>query len=319
MSHSNDIRISVVIVNYNTSRLLDDCLQSVYSRTAGASFEVIVVDNGSDDDSVRMVGKRYPQARLVANDRNAGFSVACNAGIREAGGEYVVLLNSDTVLENDALTILADFLDANPRAGICGPRLQNADGTPQKSVAETPTLGRVFWNFAAQTLGGYKPTWQREYEPERFGYDRTLRIEGESLTGACLAIRKSIFDDLGLLDERFFFYMEEADWTLRAARTGWEIWFVADAVVRHLHGASVRLNDRSELMIKIKTMQIRSLQHFYRKHFGPASRAGLRLVLLGFLGTNLLRRWAEQAIGRNESAAYNVRLAKSMVRAIGRS
>jgi len=283
--------ISIIIINFNTVSLLKQCLDSVYAKTEDISYEIMVVDNASSDGSYAMLRKEFPEVHLIQNQENRGFAAANNQAIPLANGEYIVLLNSDTVLLNNALKIMYDFMASYSSAGICGPQLLNPDGSIQKSVAEFPTMEKIINSFIAPVAG--KELFVSKYDPIFFDYTTQKEISGAALTGACLMIRKKLFNELGLLDENYFFYLEEADWSLSAIKKGWEIWLVANAKVMHHHMASVKQNRNDELKIKIKTGQVKSLQYFYRKHYSQPQAVLLRVFLLFFFLANLFRRAIE--------------------------
>ena len=207
--------VSIIILSYNTCALLRDCLNSIYVKEHGYSYEIFVVDNASSDDSCVMVEKDFPKVHLLRNSKNLGFSKANNQAIRESKGKYILLLNSDTVLKNNAGGIMYEFMQAHSRAAVCGPLLLNADGTVQQSIDTHSTATSM---LSRLILGGYRNRslrfFQDKYRPGAFDYSKTTRIPDGWLTGACLMVRRSVFDQVGLLDERYVFAMEDADFGL---------------------------------------------------------------------------------------------------------
>jgi GT2 family glycosyltransferase len=274
--------ISIIIVNFNTKDLLKNCLKSIYEKTSGLSYEIFVVDNASSDSSCAMVQRKFKEVHLIRNNENKGFAVANNQAILSAEGKYIVLLNSDTILVNNALKFLYDFMEHHDSVGICGPQLLNTDRSIQKSIAEFPSIKKI--------IGGYITFGERfkslhyfnQVEPQFYSYKRQKKIVDGSLTGACLMIRRRLFKEFGLLDEQYFFYLEEADWSFSVIKKGWEIWIVPEAKVVHYLMASVKQNNNTELEIKIKTRQVKSLIYFYRKHYGQCNASLLKIVLLLF-------------------------------------
>ncbi len=308
--------ISVIIVNFNTENLLRDCLRSIYEKTSGLSYEIFVVDNASSDNSCTMVQYEFPEINLIRNTENKGFAAANNQAISLVKGKYIVLLNSDTVLINNAFGIMYDFMEDHDNAGICGPQLLNKDHSIQKSIAEFPSIKKIIGSYVA-SVNRIKPLHDfNRFEPQYYDYTRQKKIAGAALTGACLMIRRSLFEEFGLLDEQYFFYLEEADWSLLVIKKGWEIWFVPEAKVMHYLMASVKQNRNTELEIKVKIRQVKSLIYFYRKHYGQCNVALLRIVLASFFFANIFRRAIEYYFigrGKRQEMQFKMRLAVKLL------
>lgn len=259
--------LAIVIVNWNTRKLLVDCLTTLPAATAGLTVETWVVDNGSTDSSVPAVREQFPDVRVIANADNRGFAAANNQAIRAATGRHVLLLNSDTLAQPGSLTALVRFLDANPAVGIVGPCLRNADGSVQLSYASFPTLaseltGRNFRRrrpFPTQTAEAFAVDW---------------------VGGACFLVRREALTQFGLLDERYFMYTEEADWCFRARRAGWQVCYLPASEVVHLGGQSSRMAST-----RMKAELYRSKLRFFGKHYGRmrtrALALGLQAIFLG--------------------------------------
>ena len=213
-------KISVVVVNFNGKRFLDDCLSSLASQTYG-DYEVIVVDNASQDGSVEHVRSHFPWARIVENKVNLGSTGGNNSGIREAEGEYIVTLNNDTRVEKDFLERLAGPM-SDPSIGMCGSKMLYPNGKI---------------NSTGLCLSRSGASWDRgASEEDRGQYDRQKEIFG-ACAGAAL-YRKKMLDEIGLFDEDFFIFMEDIDLTLRAHCAGWRCIYVPEAIAHHLHGAT---------------------------------------------------------------------------------
>jgi GT2 family glycosyltransferase len=223
----------VVIVHYNTPALLAACLQSLAALPEAAQLEVIVVDNGSPDvAAARAATAAWPGLRWWANTQNRGFAAASNQGLRLARGRYCCLLNSDTRVRPGALAALMAYLDREPGLAVAGPRLLNADGSLQPSCFRLPTLWRTWGDglLITRLLRALPPL--DDYG--RWPHDRARRVE--SVSGACRMVRRAAMAQVGLLDERFFMYAEEADWCRRFRRAGWAVGFCPQATVIHLGG-----------------------------------------------------------------------------------
>ena len=230
------IDMSMIIVSYNTCDLLRNCLASLLAGLDGLRSEVFVVDNGSADGSPDMLETEFPMVELIRNESNIGFAAANNIALRRATGKYVALLNPDTVVSSDAFRELVQFMETAPRAGYCGPRLLNEDGTHQPSARRFPTI--LSAAFSMLGLSGRYPTSRHTLDLHQSRGNRDS-FRAEWLSGACLVVRTEAVRRSGLLDEGYFLYFEETDWCRRMARDGWEGWYVASAHVVHLGGQSV--------------------------------------------------------------------------------
>ena len=210
--------LSIVIVSYNTRALLLQCLESVYRTVGRVRFEVWVVDNASSDGSVEAVNKRYPDVLTIKNKENRGFAAANNQALRKMNGRYALLLNSDAMLTTGALEKLFVFMENKKEAGMACGQLLNPDGSRQNSFANFPTLLSLVLNESL-----LKKLWPRRYPSKYRTYREPLMIE--SCIGACMIVRKAAMDNAGMLDERYFFFMEETDWALTFKKAGWDSFF----------------------------------------------------------------------------------------------
>jgi len=266
--------LSVIIVSWNVRDLLDDALDAVYTAgTHTPELEVIVVDSASVDGTPEMVRERYPQVRLIASDENLGFAKGNNRGIAEAHGDFLLLLNADTVVRGDALAVLVSYLQEHPDAGMVGPRLLNADGTTQSSRRKVPTLPVLF--LESTWLQGLAPKRQlaRFYLEDRADSEEQLV---DWLTGAAMVIRREVLDDVGGLDEGFFMYSEELDWCHRIGDAGWKIVYTPAAEIVHYGGKS------SEQVAPARHIYFQSSKIRYtRKYHGWLAAEALRYWLLG--------------------------------------
>jgi len=270
------VDLSVIIVNWNTRELVLNCLRSLDGATENMSAEVYVVDNGSRDGSVAAVRHTFPGVVVVANERNLGFARANNKALKRARGEYVLLLNSDVLLSKDTVTALMEFMGKNALAGMAGAQLLNSDGSKQNSFDNLPTL----------LSEGFNKSLLRILFPGRFPSKRVTTSsprEVESVIGACVLVRREAIKAVGLLDEDYFFFMEETDWCYRMREKGWRVYIVPDARAVHLQGATVR-----GVKSRAKIEYYRSRYLFFRKHRGQIQLAVLKGVLVFKLGVSLV-------------------------------
>jgi GT2 family glycosyltransferase len=249
------MKLSVVIVSYNVRDYLENCLQSVSRALEGIEGEVFVVDNHSDDDSVETVRSQYPWVRLIENQENMGFSRANNIAIRESRGEYVLLLNPDTIVEKSTLREVLRFMEEHPKAGGAGVMMHNADGSlAPESRRALPTP----WVSCLKMLG-----FTKRYYMSHLPWDQPGRIE--VISGAFCFLRKKALDEVGLLDEDFFMYGEDIDLSYRLMKGGWENWYLPYPIT-HFKGKSTQKSDYRYVHIFYKAMLI-----FFRKHYSHLS------------------------------------------------
>jgi GT2 family glycosyltransferase len=281
------MKLSVVILNWNTRDLLRDCLAAIGRNSPGSSYEAIVVDNGSTDGSPAMVRAEFPRARLIETGSNLGFAGGNNVGLRAARGEYRLLLNSDAEVQPGALDRLTDYMDRHPRAGACGAQLVYPDGRLQPSGSTFITLRTLF--FEQFLLDKAFPRSSLFAEHFLSDWHYRARRNLDALSGACLMMRTACLRKVGLLDANYFMYCEDVDWCLRAARAGWDRTFLPEARVLHHHGASSR-SVRAEMV----AIYNRSRCYYFRKFYGiETARQAQRLMIGGARFRRLL--WSLKA------------------------
>ena len=256
--------LSVCIVSWNTKSLLRDCLCSLFADPQSGQWEVLVVDNTSQDGSPAMVAGEFPQVQLIASDENLGFSRGNNLALERASGRHLLLLNPDTRVEPGALGQLVDYLDSHAEVGAVGPRLTDSRGRLELSCGRRPSL-------AAEIV--HKLLLHRLLTFFRFGrwHHRERRSVGW-VTGACLMVRGQAAEQTGFLDPRMYMCFEDLEWCMRLRRQGWQIVYCPDSRVTHLGGQSIRQNLGDMLVISQQ-----SLFYLFNKHFGGGQLQVLRL------------------------------------------
>lgn len=244
--------LSIIIVSFNTRDVLLDCLTSVYEKTEGISFEVIVVDNASIDDTATSVSENFSDVRLICNDVNKGFSSANNQGIRESAGKCVALLNPDTCLIENSFEKICGYLQEHSEFYILGPGIIDESGqqSPTRLWEDTPQ------DAALKILGLYNP----DDELQRMGDIEEALV----ISGCCFVIRRELFEEIGLLDENYFLYNEEDDFCRRARKHGKRICFFPETLIKHLHGRSTHQPEHRERVI-VETYK--SNLYFYSKYY----------------------------------------------------
>ena len=287
--------ISVLIVNYNTKDLLRNCLKSVLETIQDLSYEIILVDNASRDNSASMVEAEFPGVIVLENETNRGFGAAVNQGLDIMQGRYALLLNTDAVLTVGAVRELFSFMESCPLAAMACGQLRHADGSKQNSIANFPTLVTLLTNAALLEY-----LFPAKYPSKRHEYGRPIEID--SGVGACLMVRKEAIDRVGKLDERYFFFFEETDWARSMKQAGWKIFFVPTANIYHLQGQSIghsaasrylfyyaryqyfsKWNSRPECFLLVSIVIVRLFANWLF--------TGLATVLTLAMGRSLRSRW----------------------------
>lgn len=227
------IDISVIIVNYEARELVRECVKGLKRLNSALAIEIIVVDNSCDSALKELLAQRFEDVRYISSGENIGFSRANNRGMKEAHGEYILILNYDITPLPGSIDKLFSYMNAHPDVGIIGPRLKNPDGTIQDS----------FYRFHSLVTPLFRRTWLGKVWKGKKHIDHFLMREADTarpldvdwLLGACLMVRASCIPKVGYMDERFFLYFEDTDWCRRFGRAGYKVRYVPDAQMVHLH------------------------------------------------------------------------------------
>lgn len=251
--------LTVQIVNWNAREPLRQCLQSMLAHPPGVPYEILVLDNNSHDGSVQMLEKEFPQIHLLVSEQNLGFSKGHNLCAKHANGDYLFLLNPDTIVSPGALDRLVAFAEAHPEIGIIGPKILNPDGSLQFSCRRFPEpIAALFRNTP---LGKLFPNNRYTRDYLMTDWDHNSVREVDWVSGAALFVRKTVFEQLGGFDEQFFMYCEDVDLCYRAWQTGWKVVYYPDAIIYHAIGRSTDL---------VANKMIRTFHHsmyrYYKKH-----------------------------------------------------
>lgn len=299
-----DVPLSILIVNTNTRDLLLGCLRSI-ADTVHTPHEVIVVDNASTDGSVEALRRGWPAVKLIANSRNNWFTGATNQAIRASSGEFLLCLNPDTVCHENAIDALVAFLRTRPTAAVVGPRLHNGDGSLQPSCRNFLTNRRLVlqhllpWRLLPNS-------WRARAVLEFWDHDRARVVDW--VIGACILVRRSAVEQVGLKDEGYPIFHEETDWCLRFQKAGWETWFIPHAVVTHFGSQTV-----SKLWGKGLVVEFYKGKHrFIRLHYGRAALVVHRALLTALLLTRLARAYLAWA-SRHESSTEEIAVIRKAI------
>lgn len=271
--------VSVIIVNWNTKELLSNCINSIQEKTAGVSYEIIIVDNNSADGSAEMIKMEFPHCKLVASNKNNGFSRGNNLGIHEAIGRYIFFLNPDTILVTNALNGMFKLMESNQSVGAVGCKLLNRDGSIQFICARTfPTLFNQFSYY--MMFNRLFPKSKRFTNVELGYWDHKESMEIDCLSGACIFAKKSIIDKIEGFDDSFFMYAEDVDLCYRIKQEGWKLYYLASEEIYHLGGASSK--KQSHRYFSAIAMR-ESNYLLFNKHYGKTSSQIYKVII--FVGS----------------------------------
>jgi N-acetylglucosaminyl-diphospho-decaprenol L-rhamnosyltransferase len=296
----NEETLSIIIPTYNTASMTLACCRAALAAAAD-SAEVIVADDGSTDGTAGLLAREEPRVRVVRLEENRGYAVAANRGVAAAGGSILLLLNSDAVIDNNALGRLRTAFESDPKLGVAGAQLAGTDGAPQWSGGQTPTLAWI-----AGVVSGAGPLARlvrrrpMQSEPQR---------EVDWVSGAAMAFRRQVWKDAGPLDERFLFYCQDLSFCLRAGAAGWRVKVIADARVVHalggtIAGASTLRHDPERLWI--------DLLHWGEAYYGRTWFRFARIVLTSVAWLRIIGRRLRSPFRRDETTAALVRAARRL-------
>lgn len=289
------VDVSIVVVTHNRSDLLEECLTRALSNSGDLQLQIIVVDNASTDNTSKMLKKQFPQVQVLVNQDNLGFAKANNQAFPYCRGRYVLLLNNDAFLFENTLPVLVQLMDRHLRIGVIGPRLLNADGTVQASCMHRPALLGGLRRYALARLGK-----QAKYVPDT---DNEF-VSVDAVTGACFLIRHQALDQVGLLDEAYFMYGEEADWCYRARQVGWQVAYCPVAEAVHLGGQTA-----SAEPVRFYVERRYSRVRFFLKHRGlMAARMTDWMIRLSALARWGLATGSKRAYYSQILSLYNERI-----------
>lgn len=275
------IDLSIIIVSWNVADLLDACLRSILASGVNIAadqpdermtVEIIVVDSASSDETVARVRELFPQVRLLPQSTNVGFTRGNNIGLAQAEGRLLLLLNPDTEILGNALQTMVAYLDEHPDVGIVGPRTYNTDGTVQSTRRRFPT----------KLLAFFESTWLQPFAPQNllrhfyvFDHPNDGTFDVDWVQGSALLARRTVYEQIGGLDERYVMYSEELDWCKRAKSAGWRVIYLGDAQITH-HGGKSTEQVKARAHIYFQQSKLR----YFRKYHGAWFAQLLRAFLL---------------------------------------
>lgn len=224
-----DVRI--VIATRNSERLLEACLESIYQNTFETKFEIVVIDNASTDQTVSTVKEKFPDVKIICNEKNRGVAPARNQGLIANSARYVLILDVDTIIRDQALKKMIEFMDTNPHVGICGPKLVSINGELQLTCRRFHNILIPFFRRLTFLNAVTSSRLLKNFLME--DWDHATSRQVDHVIGACQMIRNELIDQIGLLDNRMFYGWEDTDYCVRAKKACFETWYVPSAIVVH--------------------------------------------------------------------------------------
>ena len=269
--------VSIIFVNYKTKDLTIKAIKSVIEKTEDLEYEIFVVDNNSQDGSIEAIEQEFPSINIIKNPINAGFGAANNLAIKQVKGKYILCLNTDTLLINNAIKIMFDFMEKseNKNVAVCGGYITDKYNKPALCGGNFPTLTEIIWKFGLRKL---LPIQYKNYSVVLNSEDEKYLKNVDYITGADIFFRKSVLNKVGLFDERFFMYYEETDLCKRIKDKGYEISFVKEARIQHLENQSIDSKLKHKKMVKTSELL------YFKKHY-PKQISLMRLcyILIYFI------------------------------------
>jgi GT2 family glycosyltransferase len=274
--------VSICIVSWRTKRQVEACLRSIYQTVQGISYEIVLVDNASRDGTVEMIESNFPAVNCVENAQNLGFPRAANQALFASRGQYVLLLNPDTIVLPNTLENLVAFMNEHPEAGAVTCKILNPDGTLQTECRRMlPTLTSEFFELTGlqrlfpnnRIIGQWRmPYWQPE-DP----------CEIQLASGACLMIRRRAIEEVGALSEEAFMYLEDLDYCYRLRQKGWRVYFCPGTEIIHQGQQS-----SMHILSHVRALSYDARYKFFRMHYGNGSAVILRIMVISAMGARLL-------------------------------
>ncbi|MEH6547939.1 MAG: glycosyltransferase family 2 protein [Sneathiella sp.] len=295
--------MSVIIVNWNVRDMVLDCIRSVNEQTQ-STYEIIVVDNNSSDGSVEAIGNEFDQVQIIANDTNKGFAAANNQALEVSQGDYLLLLNPDTLVKDRAIDKMIQWMDTDPSIGCGGCQVFESENLIQKTCFSDPTL----WNIFLVQTGLHRVSKTSHFwgKPEYSWWDRCSEMEVDVVSGMIMLIPRKVFEAVGEMDDAFFVYAEEADWCRRIRAHGYKCVFTPTAHIIHRDGGS---KSTYQIRPQMYVQHQKSQMIYARKHFGIVGYFQFKLLFLLSMFSRSFLFGVLALITRNDRFSRNASLA----------
>ncbi|MBU0707442.1 glycosyltransferase family 2 protein [Patescibacteria group bacterium] len=276
------VDVTIIIVSWRVKGLLEECLRSVIQETKNISYEIFVVDNNSNDGTVEMINKQFPNVMLIANEENMGFAQANNQAMEKANGKFILLLNPDTKILDNAIEKTMRFMEENPDAGIAGCHFQYPNQKHQPSVRRFPTL--LSMSLILLKLHRIFPSLPplKKYIADDIDYSYSQMVD--QVMGAFFMIDRKLFEQVGYLDSKYFIWFEEVDYCYRAIKAGWKIYYFSGAEIFHYHAQSFN----QVLGYEKQKIYNKSLSLYFKKYHSMISYVVIRILSVPSLIISLI-------------------------------
>jgi len=273
-------KLSIIIVNYNTSEELAVCIKSIIQYTKDIHYEIIVVDNNSQDDSKIILKEKFEEVKSFFLCKNMGYSFANNYGLQRCDSEYILILNPDTYLWEDSISKMVRFMDGHPDIGVLGPDLKDIHGRSQLPASRFPGLMQQLFEalFLKIILHRIART-----KKQKESLAQNIPFEVDWIAGACFLLRRNVYLEVGGLDNEFFLYNEDVEWCLRIKKAGWRIFCYPKTCVIHLQGASTYKDHYLLVLSRYKSKFI-----YARKHFSNLDYIALHIIVISGLSLRIV-------------------------------
>ncbi len=290
--------VSVIIVTYNSAQVVNACVDSIINNNHDTEVEILIVDNGSTDDTCEIITRNYPDITLISGHGNLGFAAGNNIGLKAAKGRHFLVLNPDTEISSGALRTLTNYADIHPKVGMIAPHVINPDGTLQHSTFRFPDMAQAFFGFF-EKLVPIDSTLNGRYRPEEYEKERGV----EHILGAAIFVQRALWEQIGGMDENYQLYFEETDWCYRAHKQKWGLQYLPTATIMHRGAHSTIANpERNSVLFA------QSQSRFYRTNLGLFSYLILKLITMIGIEYWILRTMLAILRGKMTPAECIVRL-----------
>ena len=288
------IALSIIIVNYNSGEVLINCINSL-PKYDSYPFEIFVIDNGSSE-KINHIESSFPKINFINNGKNLGFAAANNIGIKKAKGKYILLLNPDTIVNENSFQPMINYLDNHNDIGIVGCKIYNTGEEIERSTHSFPSLLKEFshanefikdfLSYESKTAGLLKKIFKTKSLDSYWDHNSIKEVD--HVTGACMMVKREAIEKAGLLDEAFFLYNEEVEWSFRIKNAGYKSVFIPDSNIIHLFGHSTNQKVQKQTLNHLLVERYRGMFYFFQKHYGFIRLISLKIIVLQGFGFRLI-------------------------------
>ncbi len=299
--------LSIIIINYNAKAVLENCLHSILTSYQQADIEIFVIDNASNE-AIQDLEQDFPSVQFFYNNKNLGFASANNIGIKKASGKYILLLNPDTVVNEHSFLPMIEYLDEHEDVGVVGCRIFNAEGEIERSTHSFPSLAKEFvhanefikgfLHYDSNIAGFIKKILKLRSLESYWNHDSIKEVD--HVTGACMMVKKEVINKAGLLDEAFFLYNEEVEWSLRIKKVGYKSVFFPDSNVIHLFGYSTKQKVQKQTLNALLVERYRGMLYFFQKHYGFIELQVLKIIIFQGFGLRFTMNYLQAITASKE-------------------